>query len=688
MSVSSSAVSEMKGKKSEPSLPEWNQWLEPVGMLGTLPIALYAERFPLFVQLLAIAVLGALWLVRLWRRNGRAVFDFLSLPLFALVLLFVPISVWISPLPEITMARTTLLLWGMGLFSWIANDTREQRWKLVTWVRLFAGLGAVTALLGFFGMGEWIPSSFTYPGGVPENELAGALLVFLAPVVGFVFAPKKLCPAPRWLLVLVAFAILLALVATRSRGGLAGAVLSMVVLVVLMGNRQVVIASLLAGIGGLCGLLALWSDPEVRVFLLGGTLQGASLDTFFSGRLSIWKEAVLVIGDSPLTGVGMGTFGAIMDAAFTPAGGARHLEDAHQQFLQAGTDFGLAGAVCWVWLWGGIFGILRKLLHRLRSGKLPRLLAAGLLASFSGFILYNLLDSVSPGWVGQIGFWFLAGLAVRMRRQVMGREASRGWLQRGLVPLGIGFASAGIVAFTVTGGIDQNFLGAKLHRQLLQSGFEAPDVSADDRANFLWLSGLAKFRAGDESSCHELWGKLVTESPRHWRFVRSLQPESVELAELAVQSNNKNAEGHFWLSRALEQSDPDRSLTLLRSGLALAPDAGREWLRLGEALTADGGKGTMEDALTAYGNACRHGDPGANGCVRAGGLAEQLGRSTEALHYYRLSNWEVGQKRARELDPSSARRPMMTYVWSILAVGLVLFSGWFLFKTPLLSSSL
>ncbi|MEZ5328187.1 MAG: O-antigen ligase family protein [Verrucomicrobiales bacterium] len=670
---------------SERKLPTWSGYLDPIGMVATLPLALFSERFPEVVSGIVIAILGMLWLLRVCRRNGRIVSDYLTLPMFAIVLLFVPLSLWVSPLPQVTLARTTLLLWGLGLFSWIANDTGEDRWKLVTWVRLFIVFGAVTAVIGLLGMRSdtlipgflhWLPEALTYRGGVPSNELGGALLVFFAPILGLIFVPKKLLPVPRWSLVLVFVLMAVALIATKSRGGMLGGALSVFVLAGLLGTQRVLIAVLIAGVAAVCGVLALWSDPAIRIFLLGGTLQGASLDTFFSGRFSIWEEAALVIGDTPLTGIGLGTFGAIMDASFPVAAGPRQLEDAHQQFLQAGTDFGAAGAVCWGGLWAGILVMLVKLRLRLRGGKLPRYVAGGLLAALSGFLLFNLVDSVSPGWAGQIGFWFLAGLTVRMRRQVMGKTASRGWMAKGLVPVIAGALLAVVLVFAGGGGMSGNKLGVQLHRQLLDPGFAAPDVPDNARANFLWLSGLAKYRAGDEAAGERLWLQLASKSPRHWRFMQSIRPRDVKLAGAALSAGAENAEAHFWLAASLEESDPERSIALLRSGLVLDPAAGAEWLRLGDAMTKHNGEASLEEAMGAYGNACSNGDPGANGCVRAGRIAEQLGRATEALHYYQQSNWEVGRKRALELDPASAERPAMAYAWGVLALLLAGLAGW------------
>ena len=313
-----------------------------------------------------------------------------------------------------------------------------------------------------------------------------------------------------------------------------------------------------------------------------------------------------------------------------------------------------------------------KLLRRLRSGTLPRYVNAGLIAAFCGHLAFNLLDSVSPGWPGQIGFWFMAGLTVRMRRQVMGKVAARHWMGRGLVPVVGGGVAAAAVAVSSGSLLKNNFLALSLHAHLQHPESSQPDSDDNPNPGISWLSGIAAHRAGDTDRADALWRALVADSPRHWWLVRSVRPHSLQLAEVAMSVGASNAEAHFWMSDATEQTDAERSIALLRSGLALDPTAGREWLRLGDFLTRDGRTDRLEEALMAFGSACRNGDPGANGCVRAGAVAEQLGRSSEALAYYKQSNWAVGQKRARELDPRSGRLPLGGYLYAGLAAALII----------------
>jgi tetratricopeptide (TPR) repeat protein len=117
------------------------------------------------------------------------------------------------------------------------------------------------------------------------------------------------------------------------------------------------------------------------------------------------------------------------------------------------------------------------------------------------------------------------------------------------------------------------------------------------------------------------------------------------LARRAIAAQPDNASGYFWLASLLAAEAPDEAIALYRQGVSLAPEDGRGWLALADLLRAAG-----DDALDAYLQACLHGDPGANGCLRAGSLAEERGDVAAAIEYYRLSNWDTARSKAAELE--------------------------------------
>ncbi|MGC8838813.1 MAG: hypothetical protein ACP5UM_10400, partial [Anaerolineae bacterium] len=62
-----------------------------------------------------------------------------------------------------------------------------------------------------------------------------------------------------------------------------------------------------------------------------------------------------------------------------------------------------------------------------------------------------------------------------------------------------------------------------------------------------------------------------------------------------------------------------------------------------------------EAAIQAYLNSCTYGDPGSNGCYRAGKTAERLGDYARAAQYYRLSRNEGIRQLATEMEKKVQR---------------------------------
>jgi len=128
--------------------------------------------------------------------------------------------------------------------------------------------------------------------------------------------------------------------------------------------------------------------------------------------------------------------------------------------------------------------------------------------------------------------------------------------------------------------------------------------------------------------------------------VAALAAGDVELARRAVTGQPQSAAGYFWLAPLMAGETPDEAAALYLSGLRLASGNGVAWLALADLLRPTDPAAAEE----AYLQACRHGDPGANGCLRAGTLAQARGDTAAAIEYYRLSNWDGAQEKAAELE--------------------------------------
>jgi hypothetical protein len=119
-----------------------------------------------------------------------------------------------------------------------------------------------------------------------------------------------------------------------------------------------------------------------------------------------------------------------------------------------------------------------------------------------------------------------------------------------------------------------------------------------------------------------------------------------------AEQKNNSRERLFWLTGAYTRSNPEIAIALYYQGLALDPSDVRRWQYLGHLLS----KRDPQAALGAYLQSCYHGDPGANGCMGTGCMAEKLGDPRAAIQYYRLSRYRGALQRADELEQMLAEQ--------------------------------
>jgi tetratricopeptide (TPR) repeat protein len=168
-----------------------------------------------------------------------------------------------------------------------------------------------------------------------------------------------------------------------------------------------------------------------------------------------------------------------------------------------------------------------------------------------------------------------------------------------------------------------------------------PDFAGGCRVHWLLAMSIPA------SQVDELWSaqKAAIEcDPNNILFLHTLYPENGSLAQAAVAIQPEFPEGWFWLAELTP--DFDEQLALYAHGLELGPTDGLRWREYGDLLAP----GDPQAAMQAYLQSCLNGDPGFNGCWRAGKQAENLGEIELAIEHYRLSGWAVARQRAAELQ--------------------------------------
>jgi hypothetical protein len=130
--------------------------------------------------------------------------------------------------------------------------------------------------------------------------------------------------------------------------------------------------------------------------------------------------------------------------------------------------------------------------------------------------------------------------------------------------------------------------------------------------------------------------------PQYVALMQRMHTDDLSLAQIALASQPGSAESWFWAGDLL----PEKKIEYYQKGLAIEAWDGKRWLSLGDALQSK----DIEQAMQAYLNACKNGDPGYHGCARAGSMAEQLGLYQKAIEFYRLSAYPRVREKADALE--------------------------------------
>jgi putative inorganic carbon (HCO3(-)) transporter len=379
----------------------------------------------------ALGGLALLWILRaILRRETWPVTPFsAALLVFCLA---IPLAVWASPVPELTIPKLTGVILGLAAFRAVAYSARSRRSLMVALAALGATGLAIWAL-GALGMRlpllqpltQRLPAALvSLPGaeqGVNPNQLAGALMLLLPVLIAC--ALRALRGRKRGLaalLFLLALAATVTLALTQSRAavvGLAAALLTSAFALAWLragsgGRRRLAIGAAVS----LALALAL-SGVLLTRFVAGTSAEGvgASPDAALTleARVEIWSRAVYALQDFPFTGVGLGAFRRVVNVLYPlflvpPDADIAH---SHNMFLQVGVDLGLIGLVGYL----ALLFVAGVSAWQAAAAGIERELALGALAALVAFHVYGLADALALGSKPSVVFWVILGLVAALK---------------------------------------------------------------------------------------------------------------------------------------------------------------------------------------------------------------------------------------------------------------------------------
>lgn len=378
---------------------DWEFWLV---------LALTGASF-IFTQALWLAALlpFGFWLVRRWATGSWTAHSAIGLPVLGMVLLL-PFNYWISPVRVDSLVQILRLLNGIGLLYATVNWAHSRE-RLITLTNLLVGIGVGLAAFAPVSVvwGARIKLPFISPelyerfgvlvtDAVNTNVMAGMLILFIPLAAGLLFyAWEQQGTVQRGYLIGAGLAMLAVLILTQSRSALIALTASLLVVVLLRWSRAGLVLVL-----SLAGVLVVALLTGIGAF--NSAITNFIVDAGLSDRLELWSRGLMVLGDVPFTGLGMGGFAQSADLLYPFFIGApEEISHVHNLYLQIALDLGAPGLVLWLATFCLCGYTAVRVMRRGQKSRLPLAtgLGAGQLGSLVALGIHGLFDAVTWGMV-------------------------------------------------------------------------------------------------------------------------------------------------------------------------------------------------------------------------------------------------------------------------------------------------
>jgi len=384
---------------------------------------------------IGLVILALAWLIYLALSQRTCVFTPMTMPALALLCLL-PLSLNISVDTNQSLPKVYGLLLSVSIFFWLINAIccKERVILMIFGLVFMAGGVALVGLLATDWPGvkfgilapvynrlaaiiELLPGA-VLRGRINANSLGGALAFFIPLLIallwgrgiyGIMGRRRRSPPAIRisWklLLFLILLLVGITLFQTQARGAFLGTAVGLLAVVAWKDRRFLwLIPILLAGL-----LLLIVATESGSLAGLIRFLDTSDNDTM-PGRLEAWRNALYVIQDFPLTGIGIGTYNRIFKDIYLlnpllQQGSS--LFHAHNTFLSVTIDLGIPALVLYTALLGSFTVMVLRLLKS--SNKATRMLALGLSSGMLAHQVFGIMDAYALGRnLGEI-LWIFYG---------------------------------------------------------------------------------------------------------------------------------------------------------------------------------------------------------------------------------------------------------------------------------------
>lgn len=401
---------------------------------GLYAFLILKSTLPLWGSIL-LAILCCLSWVLHRRLTRPTPFD----PLLLILLCLLPLSLLISIDRPLSLSQVYGLLLSIAFLYTIVDLLHTRKWLYLSIVGLVVLAVGIT-FLGLFAT-DWSTTSIPYlsrlfiriprlfpsiPGaefgeGIHVNTLGGVLVFFLPLLFSLIWdkggAKQVLLGLPgslrgllffyKLLLILVFLLCGVVLLVTASRGAFLGVSAGLIVLFILKDRRFLWVVPIILAVTVIIFLVFSGADFSRFIDLLDTDLDNSSL----SARVQIWRDAVYLIQDFPLTGIGIGTFGHVFQDFYNFTifpGTEPFLFHPHNTLLSIALDLGLPVLILYMALISAFF-CMAWFAYK-QADPLVKCLVIGLACGMLSHLVFGLTDAYPLGKKLGVVMWLYFGL--------------------------------------------------------------------------------------------------------------------------------------------------------------------------------------------------------------------------------------------------------------------------------------
>jgi len=259
---------------------------------------------------------------------------------------------------------------------------------------------------------------------ISANGFAAWLIIIIPLFFGVLAVDKIISKKLKILLAAVTLILMICLVLTYARGAWLGFLIGFLLVTWYIVKHSTFKTRMLylAGSTSLLVIFLFLSQPIKAKFTaigridfkVGQTVNQRIKSTVKLGegsvffRIKVWKEALRIIRDFPLTGSGLNTYSIVARNYKSVEGGGIY---PHNSYLQMAAETGLVGLFAFLWVLFKFFQTGFKNLNQKKN-----LLVLGLLAGILAFLVHAFFDVHLYSLQLVVLFWFMLGLSVAIMK--------------------------------------------------------------------------------------------------------------------------------------------------------------------------------------------------------------------------------------------------------------------------------